>query len=117
MKIFSTEKLLSNKVDPNEEVIELLSKLHSFSDKIKFNIREVNGIYNIVYEDEKMITQDILDKLRSRRFWNIKYSPRTAAILDKYSGNKINISFNKYVQDDLNIKEFDKKDWSPKLYK
>jgi hypothetical protein len=96
--------------DAYKEAVDILKSLHSYSNKIKFRVDNVNGTDNIVYDDEKMVTAGILDRLKDRRFWNTGFDATTG----KFSGNRININFDKSVQDTLNIKDFDKKNWSPK---
>jgi hypothetical protein len=100
----------SNNIGPYEEIAKILETLHAFSDRIKFRVEWVNGIWNIVYNDEKMITQGILNKLRDRKFWNTGFD----ASIGKFPNNQINIRFDKSVQDRLNIENFDKMNWSPK---
>jgi len=101
-----------SKSDAYKEAVDILKKLHLYAGKIEFRTENVNGVDNIVYDDEKMITQGILDKLKDRRFWNTGFD----ASIGKFSNKRININFNKSVQDILNIKDFDKKDWSPKEF-
>lgn len=95
------------------EVVNILKTLHSFSNRIKFRVENVNGSENIVYDDEKMITRDCLNRLKDRRFWNTGFDATTGI----FGNKRVNINFHKSVQDGLNIKEFDKKDWSPKGFK
>jgi hypothetical protein len=90
-------------------VAAILKTLHSFSRKIKFRTEDVNGHYNIVYDDPDFLTQDILDKLRVRKLWNTGFAPS----IGKFSNGRININFDKTTQDSLNIYNFDRKDWSP----
>ena len=93
-------------------IIDILKELHSFSNKIKFSIEWVNGIWNIVYDDLGQITKNCLDKLRSSKFWNTEFTP-SIGIFNK---ERVNIRFPKSVQSILNIENFDKKDWSSKIY-
>lgn len=98
-----------NDSDAYKVVADLLKTLHSFTGKIKFRIENVNGYYNIVYDDPSGLTEDIFKGLKSHKLWNTGFSPATA----KFGGDRINIHFDKTAQDILNIKDFDKKDWSP----
>lgn len=91
-------------------MLEILKNLHSFSNEIKFLTEEVNGLYNIVYDDPKGITEDSLKKMKDRNFWNTDF----ATTIGKFGGSRVNIAFEKPAQDLLNIKEFDKTSWSPK---
>lgn len=89
---------------------EILKTLHSFSNKIKFKTEEVNGYTNIVYDDPNSITEDCLKRLKDRNFWNTDF----ATTVGKFGGSRVNIAFNKKMQDLLNIKDFDNLDWSLK---
>jgi hypothetical protein len=91
-------------------MVEILKTLHSFSNEIKFRTEEVNGHYNIVYDDPKGTTEDSLKGMKDRNFWNTDF----ATTIGKFGGSRVNIAFQKSVQDLLNIKEFDKTSWSPK---
>jgi hypothetical protein len=93
------------------DVIDILRNLHKFSNEIKFRVMEVNGYYNIVYDDPKGVTQDCLNNLKNRKFMNTGFD----AVIGKF-GSRVNIVFEKSAQIILNIQEFDKKDWSPKKY-
>ena len=104
--------LTENEYDAYKEVVDILKNLHSYSGKIKFRVENVNGVENIVYDDEKMITQGLLDKLKNRRFWNTGFD----ATSGRFNNKRVNLSFDKSVQDVLNIKDFDKEDWSPKEF-
>jgi hypothetical protein len=91
-------------------MVEILKTLHSLSNEIKFRTEEVNGRYNIVYDDPKGITEDSLKKMKDRNFWNTDF----ATTIGKFGGSRVNIAFEQSAQDLLNIKEFDKTSWSPK---
>ena len=99
---------LNNTAGVQKEILQILKTLHAFSDKIKFRVQNVNGTDNIVYDDEQMLTQGIISKLKDRKFWNTGFD----ATIGKFPGNRINISFDKSVQDKLNIRNFDKTDWN-----
>ncbi len=102
-----------SELEAYKEAVEILKTLHSFSNRIKFRVEDVNRYENIVYDDKDMITQECLDRLKNRNFWNTEF----ASTIGKFPNNRINISFEKSAQDILNIKDFDKKDWSPKDFK
>lgn len=91
-------------------MVEILKTLHGFSNEIKFHTEEVNGHYNIMYDDPKSITEDSLKKMKDRNFWNTEFAPT----IGKFSSSRVNITFEKSVQDMLSIKDFDQKNWSPK---
>jgi len=99
-----------NDADARKAVVDILKTLHGFSDKIKFRTEDVNGIYNIVYDDPKGLTDDCLKDLKNSKFWNTGF----ASSIGKFGGNRVNIRFEKSSQEMLNIVDFDKKDWSPK---
>lgn len=94
---------------PNSEIVNILKELHSFSDRIKFRTDWVNGVWNIVYEDKDMITKDVLRKLRDRKFWNTSFAPSVGV----FGSRRVNIGFEKSVQDNLNIENFNKQGWKP----
>ena len=98
--------------DAYKNAVDILKTLHGFSDKIKFRTEYVNGIYNIVYDDPKGMTEDCLKNLKSNKFWNTEFAPSTG----KFSNVRVNIHFDKSAQEILNIEYFDKKDWTPKSY-
>jgi hypothetical protein len=93
-------------------VVDLLKTLHGFSGKIKFRTEEVNGYYNIVYEDAAGITDACLTGLRNRQLWNTEFAPS----IGKFDGKRVNIHFEKESQKVLNIEDFDKKNWSPESF-
>jgi uncharacterized protein YkvS len=95
------------------EIVKILKSLHAFSDKIKFATENVNGIENIVYDDEKMITKGLLGELSNPKFWNTEFASSKGV----FSNKRVNIRFEKSAQDILNIKDFDKKDWTPGIRK
>ncbi len=92
--------------------VDILKTLHSFSDRIKFRVQDVNGIYNIVYDDPEGLTADCLKDLKNSRFWNTEFAPTTG----RFGAGRININFLKSAQDILNIVAFDDKNWSPGKY-
>ena len=92
------------------DVVNILKTLHKLSDKIRFSVQEVNGIYNIVYDDSQDITKNILMKLRDHKFWNTEFAPTTG----KFANGRVNINFSKKAQEVLDIQNFDKQSWSPK---
>jgi hypothetical protein len=96
---------------PNNEIVDILKELHSslFSNQIRVRIENVNGYDNIVYDDPNMITKGILGKLRNSKFWNTGFDPTIGV----FEGSRVNIVFQKHVQDNLNIANFDKQDWEP----
>ena len=96
-----------------ESLVKILETLHSFSDKIEFSTQEVNGYYNIVYDDPEQITKDSLKALRSREFWNTEFVPSVAI----FDNNRVNIHFEKPAQEILNIKDFNNSNWTPKKLK
>ena len=99
------------KESPNNEIVDILKELHSslFSNQIRVRIENVNGYDNIVYNDPNMITKGILGKLRSNKFRNTGFDPTIGV----FEGSRVNIAFQKHVQDNLNIANFDKQDWKP----
>lgn len=92
------------------DVVDILKTLYKLSGKIRFSVYEVNGFYNIVYDDSQGITKDILLKLGDRKFWNTAFTPSTA----KFANNRVNIHFSKKAQEVLDIQNFDTQSWSPK---
>ena len=98
--------------DAYKNAVDILKTLHRFSDKIKFRTEDVNGTYNIVYDDPKGMTEDCLKNLKSNKFWNTEFAPSTG----KFSNVRVNIHFDKSAQEILDIENFDKKNWSPKPY-
>lgn len=115
-RVRTFESFLNESLNDSEAyriVVDLLKTLHSFTGKIKFRTEDVNGYYNIVYDDPSGLTEDIFKGLKSHKLWNTGFSPATA----KFGGDRINIRFDKTAQDILNIKDFDKKDWSPNKIK
>jgi hypothetical protein len=93
-------------------VVDILKTLHEFSKEIKFSTEEVNRVWNIVYDDPKGLTDDCLKKLRDRKLWNTDFAPSVA----KFDGTRVNIRFEKSVQDILDIENFDnfKNEWTVK---
>ena len=90
-------------------VVDILKTLHGFSNKLKFRVQDVNGIYNIVYDDPEGLTADCLKDLKDRRFWNTEFAPTTG----RFGAGRININFLKSAQDILNIVAFDDRNWKP----
>jgi hypothetical protein len=99
-----------NESDAYKEAVNILKTLHELSNKIKFRVEDVNRHYNIVYDDPKGETEDLLKRLKNNKFWNTDFAPTTG----KFPGGRINITFSKSAQEILNVEKFDKKDWSPK---
>jgi hypothetical protein len=91
-------------------VVDILKNLHGFSNKIRFSTEDVNRVWNIVYDDPKGLTDDCLNKLRDRKLWNTDFSPS----IGKFHSTRVNISFDKSVQDYLDIENFDDKNWTVK---
>lgn len=106
LKQFLNEAFDNSKA--HSDMLEIIKTLHSFSNEIKFRTEEVNGHYNIVYDDPKGTTEDSLKKMKNRKFWNTEFAPT----IGKFRGSRVNITFGKSVQDMLNIKDFDQKNWS-----
>lgn len=96
-----------------EPVVDILKTLHNFSGKIQFKILDVNGYYNIAYDDPNQITKNSLTALKNSKFWNTEFAPTTA----RFDNTRVNIHFQKTAQQILNIKDFDKKNWTPKKIK
>ncbi|NBW20475.1 MAG: hypothetical protein EBR82_72155 [Caulobacteraceae bacterium] len=99
--------ILQESVEAN--IVSILTTLHGFSTTIKFSVEDVNGYLNIVYDDPKALTQDVLKQLQDRKFWNTDFAPTVG----KFPNGRVNIVFAKNVQDALKIQDFDKKNWSP----
>ncbi len=97
-------------VDSYKAAVDVLKTLHGLSGKIQFRVQDVNGYYNIVYDDPQEVTKDLLTKLKDRKLWNTEFAPTTG----KFANGKVNITFQKPAQEILNIIDFDKKIWSPK---
>ena len=89
--------------------VGILKTLHDFSDKLKFRVQDVNGIYNIVYDDPEGLTADCLKDLKDSRFWNTEFTPTVA----RFGAGRININFLKPAQDVLKIVAFDDRNWKP----
>lgn len=101
-----------NGMDSYKAAVNILKDLHGFSDKIRFRTEDVNGYYNIVYDDPNNITKDLLTRLKDSKFWNTEFAPTTG----KFANGRVNVTFSKPAQEVLNIKDFDQKNWSPKQY-
>ena len=99
-----------NESSAYNDVVNILKDLHGFSDKIRFSTEDVNRVWNIVYDDPKGLTDECLAKLRDRKFWNTDYAPS----IGKFANGRVNLHFEKSVQDYLDIENFDDKNWSPK---
>jgi hypothetical protein len=98
-----------SELDVYKAVVDILKTLHGFSSKIKFRVEDVNGYFNIVYDDAQEMTKDCLKDLQNRKFWNTGFAPT----IGKFASGRINITFEKSTQEILNIQNFDKKDWKP----
>jgi hypothetical protein len=109
------ESFLNESNDSNsfKAVVDILKTLHGFSKEIQFSTEDVNRVWNIVYDDPKGLTNDCLTKLRDRKFWNTDFAPS----IGKFANGRVNIAFEKSVQDILNIENFDDKNWEPKQLK
>lgn len=94
----------------DRDMAAILKLLHAYSNRVKFSIEDVNGYLNIVYDDTNNLTQDVLKKLKDRKFWNTDFAPT----IGKFTNGRVNITFPKGAQDILKIQDFDKIDWDPK---
>jgi hypothetical protein len=110
--ILTFESFLNEAADSTayKTVVDILKTLHGFSKEIKFSTEDVNRVWNIVYDDPKGLTDDCLSKLRERKLWNTDFSPSVS----KFHGTRVNINFDKSVQDILDIENFDDKNWKVK---
>jgi len=99
-----------NESSAYNDVVDILKDLHGFSKEIRFSTEDVNRVWNIVYDDPKDLTKGCLTQLRDRRFWNTDYAPS----IGKFANGRVNLHFEKSVQDYLDIENFDDKNWSPK---
>jgi hypothetical protein len=106
------ESFLNEDVDSTayKTVVNILKDLHEFSNEIRFSTEDVNRVWNIVYDDPKGLTNDCLNKLRDRKLWNTDFAPS----IGKFHGTRVNIGFDKSVQDYLDIENFDDKNWTVK---
>jgi hypothetical protein len=99
----------SNDSSSYKSVVDILKTLHSFSNRIKFRTQDINGYYNIVYDDLNQLTKNSITALKNRKLWNTEFEATVA----NFDNNRINIRFEKPAQEILNIKDFDKKNWTP----
>lgn len=94
-------------------LLDVLNKLHSLRDRIKIRTEEVNGYWNIAFNDVDNISEHIIKELKSLRTTNTFFDFSTLVVPYNNTGKTINIRFKKEAQEFLNIKNFDKVDWKP----